>query len=71
MFYFNKLLQREEPLIHKLYDSQQSFMSKLASRFIKTSVIQNREGLENSFSTLSSDYQDRQNDIKLGIETMT
>ena len=68
MFYFNKLLQREEPLIHKLYDSQQSFMSKLASWFIKPSVIQNRKGLGNSFST---DYQARQNDIKLGIETIT
>ena len=52
MFYFNKLLQREEPLIRKLYDSQQSFMSKRASCFIKPSVIQNRKGLGNSFSTL-------------------
>ena len=58
---FNKLLQREEPLIHKLCDSQQRFMSKLASRFINPSVIQNHKDLGNSFSTLSSD---RQNDIE-------
>ena len=60
---FNKLLQREEPLIHKLYNSQQRFISKLASRFIKPSVIQNHKDLGNSFSTLSSDYQDLRNNI--------
>ena len=58
---FNKLLQGEEPLIHKLCDSEQRFMPKLASRFINPSVIQNHKDLGNSFSTLSSD---RQNDTE-------
>ena len=66
---FNKLPQREEPLIHKLYDSQRC--SKIASRFIKQSVIQNHKYLGNSFSSLSSDYQDRRNDIELGIGIIT
>ena len=43
-------------------------MSKLASRFIKPSVIQNHKDLGSSFSTLSSDYQDERNDIESGIE---
>ena len=61
--YFNKLLQHEEPLIYKLYDSQ-LFISKLASCFIKPSVIKNRNDSENSFFRLSLDYQDQQNDIE-------
>ena len=64
---FNKIIQCEEPLIHKLYNSQQRFMSKLESRFIKPSTSQNHKDLGNSFSTLSSDDQDRRNDVKLAI----
>ena len=37
---FNKLLQREDPLIYQLHDSQQRFMHKLASKFINPVVIQ-------------------------------
>ena len=61
--YFNKLLQHEEPLIYKLYDSQ-LFISKLASCFIKPSVIKNHNDSENSFFRLPLDYQDQQNDIE-------
>ena len=64
---FNKIIQCEEPLIHKLYNSQQRFMSKLESRFIKPSTSQNHKDIGNSFSTLSSDDQDRRNDVKLAI----
>ena len=37
---FNKFLQREEPLIYSIYDHMQTFMNKLASKFIKPNVIQ-------------------------------
>ena len=40
---FNKLLQRKEPLIIKLFDSQQRFMPKFAFRFIKPNVIRIQE----------------------------
>ena len=68
---FNKLLQPEELLIHIPYDSQQRFMFKLTSRFIKPSVIQNYEDLGNPFFILASDYQDRWNDTELGIGIIT
>ena len=63
---FIKLLQSEEPLIDKLYNSQQHFMSKFASHFTKPCVIQNHKELGNSFFTLSSE-----NDIELGIGIIT
>ena len=68
---FNKLLHHEEPLIHKPYDCQQRFMSKLTARFIKPFIIQNHKDLGNSFSTLYSDYQDQRKDIELGIGIIT
>ena len=68
---FKKFFQHEEPLIHKLYDWLQCFMSRLACRFIKPSDIQNHKDLGNPFSTLSSDYQDRRNDIALRIGIIT
>ena len=42
-------------------------MSKLASRFIKPSAIQNHKNSGSSFSTPSLDYQDQQNHIELEI----
>ena len=67
---FNKLLQRKEPLIIKLFDSQR-FMPKFALRFIKTNVIQHHKDSGNSFLPLSLDIQDQREDIKLGIGTVT
>ena len=36
---FNKFLQTEEPLIHCLHDQMQSFLHKLASKFVKHDII--------------------------------
>ena len=60
----NKLLQRKEPLILKLFDSQQRFMSKCAFRFIKPNVIQHHKDSGNSFLPLSLDIQDQGEDIE-------
>lgn len=43
------------PSICKLYDSQQSFMSKLSPQFIKPNVIKHHKDLVNSFSSLPLD----------------
>ena len=70
-FLFNKLLQRKEPLIIKLFDSQQRFIPKFAFRFIKANVIQHHKDSGNSFLPLSLDIQDQREDIKLGIGIVT
>ena len=44
---FNKFLQREEPLIYIIYDHMQTFMNKLASKFIKLNVIQESKNAKN------------------------
>ncbi|KAJ8048255.1 hypothetical protein HOLleu_00499 [Holothuria leucospilota] len=43
---FNKLLQKEEPLIHQLYDAQQRFMNKLAANLIHRSYSSTRSQVE-------------------------
>ena len=57
---FNKLLQRKEPLIYKLYEAQQRFMSKLASRLIKPLSIQNRKESSSSLATFPDDTKKSQ-----------
>ena len=47
-----KYLQREEPLIYHLFEAQEHFMNKLASRFIKPEVIQKIKNEEKSFEKL-------------------
>ena len=61
---FNKLLQRKEPLILKLFHLQQRFMSKCAFRFKKPNVIQHHKDSGNSFLPLSLDIQDQGEDIE-------
>ena len=64
---FNKLLQKEEPLIYTLHDAQQRFMNKLASRLVKPEVIQIHQEENISFSSLLLSSSDQKDDINLGI----
>ena len=68
---FNKLLQREEPLIYKLHKAHQRFMSKLASRFIKPLSIQNHKESNSSLATLDIDIENQKDDINFGIGIVT
>ena len=68
---FNKLLQKEEPLIYTLHDAQQRFMNKLASRFVKPEVIQIHKEENISFSSLPLSFSDQKDDINLGIGFLT
>ena len=68
---FNELLQREEPLIYKLYKPHQRFMSKLASRFIKPLSIQNHKESNSSLATLDIDIENQKDDINFGIDIVT
>ena len=63
---FNKLLQREEPLIYKLHEAQQRFMSKLASRFMKPLSIQNHKENNSSLATLDIEIKNQKDYINLG-----
>ena len=64
---FNKFLQREEPLICSFYDHLQTFMDKLASKFIKSNAIQELNDGKKSFSKLdiSLEYQ-KDDDLFIG-----
>ena len=59
---FNKFLQREEPLIYSIYDHMQTFMNKLAGKFMKPNVIQELKNAKKSFPKL---------DISLESQKMT
>lgn len=68
---FSKFLQTEEPLIQCLYDQIQSFMNKLASRFIKPELIQQlkQEGL--SFTKLNISLENQKSDQDLTVDILT
>ena len=68
---FNKLLQREDPLIYQLHDSQQRFMHKLASKFINPVVIQKHTLKNKSFADLGMSIENQRDDISLGIGPLT
>lgn len=53
---FNKFLWTEEPLIQCLYDQIQSFMNKLASKFIKPEVVIQQLKQEGSSFTKTKHY---------------
>ena len=68
---FNKFLQTDEPLIQCLYDQIQSFMNKLASKFIKPEVIQQLKQKGSSFTkwNISLENQKSGPDLTAGILT--
>ena len=68
---FNKFLQTEEPLIQCLYDQIQSFMNKLASKFIKPEVIQQLKQEQSSFTKLSISLENQKSDPDLTIGILT
>ena len=61
---FNKFLQTEEPLIQCLYDEMQTFMNKLASKFVKPEVIHKLKDDNLSFSKLENQKDDK--DLTIG-----
>ncbi len=68
---FNKLLQREDPLVYQLYDAQQRFMHKLASKFIKPAIIQEHKSKKLSFAKMDISTENQRDDISLGIGPIT
>ena len=56
--HFNKFLQREDPIIPIVQEQMESFVRKLASKFVLLSVM--KETRDN-FSTLS--YKDRDSEL--------
>ncbi|CAB4009886.1 ATP-dependent DNA helicase [Paramuricea clavata] len=68
---FNKFLQREDPVIYQLYDLQQHFMHKLASKFIKPEIIQKQKLENKSFADLDVSLENQKDDMSLGIGPLT
>ena len=68
---FNRLLQQEEPLIYKLHEAQQRFLHKLASKFVKPSVIQVHKTAGLSFADLDVSLESQRDDVELGIGITT
>ena len=68
---FNKFLQREDPVIYQLYDLQQRFMHKLASKFIKPEIIQKQKLENKSFADLDVSLENQKDDMSLGIGPLT
>ena len=68
---FNKFLQTEEPLIHCLHAEMQTFMNKLASKFIKPDVIRQLKDDKLSFSKLGTSLANQKDDVDLTIGNIT
>ena len=68
---FNKLLQQEEPLIYQLHDAQQRFLHKLASKFVKPTVIQEHKTAGLSFANLDISLESQRDNAELGIRITT
>ena len=67
----NKLLQAEEPLLDRLHEVQQHFMTKLTSKFIEPQVVQNHLKSKNSFSTLDLSQCNQKADRELSVGLLT
>ena len=68
---FNKFPQTEEPLIHCLHAEMQTFMNKLASKFIKPDVIRQLKDDKLSFSKLDTSLANQKVDVDLTIGNIT
>ena len=64
--HFNKFLQREDPLIPVVGEQMDSFLTKLASKFLAVSIIKkaNRD-----FSTLK--YEEQEHQLPGEVDIMT
>ena len=67
----NLYLQRKEPLIYLLHESQQRFMKKLSSRFISASVIQAHIFHRKSFSESDISMVNQKPDIDKAVGPLT
>ena len=68
---FNKFLQTEEPLIHCLHAEMQTFMNKLASKFIKPDVIRQLKDDKLSFSKVDTSLVNQKDDVDLTLGNIT
>ena len=68
---FNKFLQTEEPLIQCLSDEMQTFMNKLALKFVKPEVICKLKDDNLSFSKLDISLPNQKDDKDLTIGNIT
>ena len=68
---FNKILQTEEPLIHCLHDQMQSFLHKLASKFVKHDVIQQTKQNDISLTKLDITLVNQKDDEDLTVGLLT
>ena len=67
----NLYLQRKQPLIYLLHESQQRFMKKLSSRFISASVIQAHIFHRKSFSESDISMVNQKPDIDKAVGPLT
>ena len=63
---FNKYLQREEPLIYQLAETEERFMNKLEGGFINPEIIQEMKNEEKFLAKLDISLQNPKDDIDLG-----
>ena len=68
---FNKFLQTEEPLIHCLHEQMQSFLHKLASKFVKHDVIQQTKQNDISLTKLDITLVNQKDDEDLTVGLLT
>ena len=64
---FTNFIQTEEPLIHCLHAEMQTFMNKLASKFIKPDAIRQLKDYKLSFSKLDTSLANQKDDVDLTI----
>ena len=68
---FNKFPQTEEPLIYCLHAEMQTFMNKLASKFIKPDATRQLKDDKLSFSKLDTSLANQKDDVDLTIGNIT
>ena len=71
LLFFQASLPTEEPLIHCLHAEMQTFMNKLASKFIKPDVIRQLKDDQLYFSKLGTSFANQKDDVDLTIGNIT
>ena len=71
MFYQFQQAAAARRAIYKLHDAQQRFLYKLASKFIKPTVIQKHKTAGLSFANLDISSESQRDDAELGIGITT
>ena len=68
---FNGFLQKEELIVNLLHEEMQKFMNKLATRFVKSEVIQQLNEEKRSFSALNMSRENQRDDQNIHIGLLT